>query len=103
MFNEAFRLLKSGGILLDADVIAEEELSIKMQENKPEITKNHYLMESRYHIVMVTNIVKAQNSEDASKFGILVLIIMTEFDSLEHIRIQQSVLIKNNNYLYPYR
>ena len=52
---------------------------------------------------MVTNIVKAQNSEDASKFGILVLIIMTEFDSLEHIRIQQSVLIKNNNYLYPYR
>jgi len=33
-FNEAYRLLKSGGILLDADVIAEKELDEKMQENK---------------------------------------------------------------------
>ena len=32
-FNEAYRLLKSGGILLDADVIAEEDLGKEIQEN----------------------------------------------------------------------
>jgi ubiquinone/menaquinone biosynthesis C-methylase UbiE len=33
-FNEAFRLLKSGGILLDADVIAEQDLGKEIQENR---------------------------------------------------------------------
>ncbi len=33
VFNEAYRLLKPNGILLDADVVAEKELSKQLQEN----------------------------------------------------------------------